>query len=80
MTEDDAKTKKCCGRVYVHVTDVCGLTVKVSDTCIASNCMAWREIITEEWVDPPTNSTVATESHWVQTIGGYCGLAGVARS
>ena len=73
MTEDEAKTKRCCGGILMHSMDAAGLTVKVSDFCIASNCMAWR------WTIPPTEldyTDGAPKPYKNNNPVGYCGLSG----
>lgn len=76
MTEDEAKTKICCGPLLpVHVEIKAGIfredgSVQIG-RCIGSQCMAWR------WeakfgVDPnnPANATK------LPPTDGFCGLAG----
>lgn len=78
MTEEEAKTKRCCGS---DTCGVCSTTEKIEmqngsvvhvalRMCIGSACMAWR-------VTP--QSTEIKENGRVQTTiapTGYCGLAG----
>ena len=60
MTEDEAKTKACCGPRNNANSDV---------LCIASACMAWRWVQSGE---PPATMTVPQAAAWKH---GYCGLA-----
>jgi hypothetical protein len=77
MTEDEAKTKRCCGNRAAGLDD--------DIDCIASRCMAWR------WIDRPVagvpsqNVVVKRGDFYYpdivpavsEVIGdGYCGLAG----
>lgn len=75
MTEEEAKTKRCCG------SSTCGEVRPVDDEsrwsgpypnfCIGSACMAWR------WALPSAldaaGNLVPKEK---QVVPGYCGLAG----
>lgn len=69
MTEEDAKTTRCCG------PKGCGDLRLVNTVwlrfCIASNCMGWRELFEADSVEEPVGSRVRFTK-----IGGYCGLAG----
>jgi hypothetical protein len=79
MTEEEAKTKACCGPSY------CGKIVdrwremnrndesylRTNRVCIASACMAWRW----EWEKGDMNDQ-APEQWRVSTTIGYCGVAG----
>lgn len=81
MTEDEAKTKRCCG------PDGCGFTdprqadcLNGERWCIGSECVAWR------WTD---QQTLADAQDWIHAdptrllqdfkprnpTKGYCGLA-----
>lgn len=67
MTEDEAKTK-WCPMVKLTITPV-----RLEDTrCIGSDCMMWREKITNQEYDVTDDGDllVHTEKE------GYCGLAG----
>ena len=72
MTEDEAKTKRCCGPEgcgdYIHKD------TQRERYCIASECMAWQA--TDNECTNPThdpNSTVVYVPTFVPA--GYCGLA-----
>jgi hypothetical protein len=60
MTEEEAKSKACCGTDMVY--------------CVASACMAWR-LIEVKSQDTP-NLTTLTGHKPGGVMGGYCGLAG----
>ena len=75
MTEDQAKTKRCCGPEgcgdYIHKD------TSQERYCIGSQCMAWRSTIDA--------ADATTQKEYVEldllypgpeTISGYCGLAG----
>jgi len=88
MTEDDAKTKWCpMFRRYIGM-DPAGLEHRVvnnrddvdqahlSQNCIGSECMAWREIEPElNNIDSEQEDT-GTVITFVFVPNGYCGLAG----
>lgn len=62
MTEEEAKTKTCCGPIALHPNS--------HPTCWGSACMAWR------WF-PPKIRVLADESIETQPHDiGFCGLAG----
>ena len=76
MTEDEAKTKMCCGppgtNTIMHAIEV---GADVADTCcIASGCMAWRWNVEKGYqqmaADWTPADTTKTAPH------GFCGLAG----
>ena len=81
MTEDQAR-KKWCPFVMVKspsrgvLANNRGEAISktgqaLSTACVASDCMAWREIKTTTTVtDPPGANQVTV------TFGGYCGMAG----
>lgn len=62
MTEDEAKTKACCGS---------GFRPMENGLCIASACMAWR------WTWSPANhaSMEADAPEANKPPSGHCGLA-----
>lgn len=84
MTEDEAKTKRCCG------PSGCG--VRHGDPtegrfCIGSACMAWRETVAlrpvldhmsdgREVQPGETYSVSRVVGHNRHVMGVYCGLAG----
>ncbi len=64
MTEDEAKTKTCCGPKVLTASLLLGKTdqsLKPAMLCLGSACMGWRWVVTLEGPDH-----------------GYCGLAGPA--
>ena len=76
MTETtEAKQKICCGGVMMRITDATGLTVNVSDRCIASECMAWRETFRKATKEDVRVCDLYGVGSDIPT-GGYCGLAG----
>jgi len=72
MTEEEAKTKTCCGPIPVLM----GILVTVHPNersipgalCVASQCMAWRVAKVGRVLPGDEYATYTTE--------GYCGLAG----
>lgn len=71
MTEDEAKTKACCGpadcglrHVNHDIVDSIGDPTLTERRCIASECMAWQWRDTDE----------AVPEGWTPS-NGYCGLA-----
>lgn len=66
VTEDEARTKLCCGPLMLAETWVNEEALKAGHRgpgrCIASGCMAWRWEPIRDFSDAP--------------IEGYCGLAG----
>jgi hypothetical protein len=90
MTEDEAKMKICCGPQVVAMATLLTLPsgqveITGAGRCIASACMAWRDIVKEipvlrdgSEVEPGhiyLSCDVVTSNRRV--VGGYCGLAGV---
>jgi hypothetical protein len=74
MTEDEAKTKVCCGSPVVvgpilaaAFHSQSGSPVKADTKCVASDCMAWRW---KEGLDKDPK-----DGHFKKLFG-YCGLAG----
>lgn len=84
MTEDEAKTKTCCGPMGL-LEQGSGRSY-YSRTCIASACMAWRwrRVANPEWRSvtymagyPPHNPfDGSNEMSIPSTTDGFCGLAG----
>ena len=85
MTEEEAKTKACCGAPSVAAATLLahpdvsarpigGLKMGL---CIASACMAWRW--NEDWVssvhDPVAGTMTTKLKNGARLLGG-CGLAG----
>lgn len=76
MTEDEAKTKTCCGPPSVAnvMAVVSGLmrTTGAPSLCEGSACMAWR------WEVSPAAASAYDRIIGGAPIvaGGYCGLAG----
>jgi hypothetical protein len=64
MTEEEAKTKSCCGPMQAEF----GKTHVVN--CIGSACMAWR------WDDFIVVDGPGDEHHHMSDTQGFCGLAG----
>ena len=62
MTEDEAKTKACCGSGYRPMEN---------GSCIGSSCMAWR------WSEPALAGQYAeAQADAFRGRMGFCGLAG----
>jgi hypothetical protein len=68
ITEDEARTKLCCGPILLAETWINEEAIKAgrqvgTGRCIASACMAWRK---------------DNEGNYDQhgNLSGYCGLAG----
>ena len=90
MTEDQAKTKMCCGPQVVGMTILATApagTVEMTPSagrCIASDCMAWRGGVAVSAVyeekkpaEEGWNRAYGPAPHWEKTTAvGYCGLAG----
>jgi hypothetical protein len=87
MTEDEAKTKACCGPPAVAAAAYyrAGVACDAPMHCIASACMAWR--VRHQWLD-----NAQQEPSWVtyapyafepgpgqERDHGFCGLAGDPR-
>lgn len=76
MTEDDAKTKACCGPCVSHrPLSIVDDQMNKVPRCVGSACMAWR------WAfvfDAPTDETVVKPSigYGRSDKEGYCGIAG----
>jgi len=74
MTEEEAKTKVCCGPPFVATAAIAmssGGSIadeRVFGKCIASACMAWRE--------PRWETDDQGFPRRVPSGAGYCGLAG----
>jgi hypothetical protein len=66
VTEDEAKTKVCCGPTVLHPNTMNGC-------CVGSACMAWRWAL-EYYRDPDATDPTKYRS---SAADGYCGLAGV---
>lgn len=71
MTEDEAKTKTCCGSLPVMIGVL--MTTNPSSkpphaSCIGSACMAWR------W-----EPKVVVAGERLPTLHGWCGLAGAQK-
>ena len=88
MTEEEAKTKMCCGAQVIAMAAVAaagrqagaGLTLDAG-RCIASACMAWRTrqrpvLRTEPWPDKGAVAVPAGRYGADMITEGYCGLAG----
>ena len=79
MTEDEAKTKTCCGP---DGTGYANDQPFAARWCLASQCMAWRLTETSVTVDG-VGKIVPDQTAWGPGYrqknipnGGYCGLAG----
>jgi hypothetical protein len=79
MTEDEAKTKACCGppAVFLMMAINAGIEPKVGDgNCFGSSCMAWRWTVAQgvklerHEFDGSVTDQTPVQGH------GYCGLAG----
>lgn len=71
MTEDEAKTKMCCGPKPIADTTIMaggGTVTAIPGNCIASGCMAWRHGVIP----------VKAAGIGMPVLGrdGWCGLAG----
>ena len=72
MTEDEAKTKVCCGPPHIGA-------VAKGDTqirCIASACMAWRWSFSPRAAKSAAEEAPMAHSRSPFVAKGYCGLAG----
>lgn len=67
MTEDEAKTKACCGP---------WLAVDEGGNCIASACMAWRWTFSPRQAEHAAKDAPMAHSKSPFVARGYCGLAG----
>lgn len=87
MTEDEAKTKWCpfaSSRLIQWKTSTETITNQFfagptsgapSTCCIASACMAWREV--QKWAAPEVRTTgIPSEDAVLKPHSGFCGLAG----
>lgn len=91
MTEDEAKTKTCCGPIPVLIGLIIASRPNDDDppmaNCVGSKCMAWR--LGPERTEPGTISEIAgaMREHGLGPLDataatnrkvrdGYCGLAG----
>jgi hypothetical protein len=80
MTEDEAKTKICCGPVllataWINESEIRAKGNLIGSNCIGSACMAWRW---EENTDlmPASQNDPLGGPKPPQDWDGYCGLAG----
>lgn len=78
MTEQEAKTKTCCGPNIVLLGLLVTTGKKISDPvgpmlCVGSACMAWRW--TERRTPAGTNPAGGSFAAYGEDRG-YCGLAG----
>jgi len=68
MTEEEAKTRSCCGPLHFD---------GVFEGCVGSNCMAWRWTTDSLYLAfegiPPEP---VFRKHDKESLRGYCGLAG----
>lgn len=75
FTEEEAKKKMCCN-LSLHENAWGKLTVDTGNTCLTSNCMAWR------WLpgDYTDEKIMGADGMWTYKRAdpdkGYCGLAG----
>lgn len=70
MTEDEAKTKICCGPLHQPEFQKIGevsISTPMLRNCLGSQCMAWRWTPQTDPLGRPT---------YVRETEGYCGLAG----
>lgn len=80
MTEEEAKTKWCCGNlsfpVKISVAYQSEPVVEYTQKCQGSQCMAWRATDNEIKQNPegPIEDGIAMKSS-DYTSAGYCGLA-----
>jgi hypothetical protein len=76
MTEDEAKTKICCGppgtNTMIHAIE---MQSDADICCIASGCMAWRWD-TDAWTLAFDDKGPLTRRKDYDEPQGYCGLAG----
>lgn len=78
MTEDEAKTKVCCGPLhqpeYAKIGEIAESKPSIRN-CIGSACMAWRwEDV--RWVRPENNAGTREYELVPRSNLGFCGLAG----
>ena len=86
LTEDEAKTKRCCGPEGCGYTHTSATSTRAGERyCIASACIAWRwgqkrnpdwkpDHSGMMWPSPHPDDRPAT--HIRDTEHGYCGLSG----
>ena len=78
MTEDEAKTKRCCGPEGCgeeHSANTTGFTT--ARYCIGSACMGWRFSLTAKPTPHSTGGiTEMVHTITLSTTEGYCGHAG----
>jgi hypothetical protein len=80
MTEEEAKTKNCCGPVgsgvatgacqWVESDDVEYVVMWPTRLCTGSACMAWR------WLHKAGKDENDQPNYYAGPWQGYCGLAG----
>ena len=74
-TEKEAKGKACC-KMFPYLTDENGRPA----ACIASDCMAWRWVISKFCLDEDrylvAHENTDSEIELRCTGNGFCGLAG----
>jgi hypothetical protein len=80
MTEDEAKTKSCCGPPTVAIATLIasGLEMEgptAKGECAGSACMAWRWD-TDAWTLAFDDKGPLTRRKDYDEPQGYCGLAG----
>jgi hypothetical protein len=80
MTEDEAKTKLCCGPLLLAETWINEEAIKAeremkTGRCLASACMAWRWD-TDAWTLAFDDKGPLTRRKDYDEPQGYCGLAG----
>lgn len=90
MTEDEAKTRQCCGPQLIAMMNAAiatrgeGMIASASVFCVGSACMAWRwaRKPNEEWKPdhsmmwPPRDNRLGPQPYIEDRERGYCGLAG----
>lgn len=73
MTEDEARTKKCCGPLILAAVGVLAkeniIPTSQMLNCIGAGCMAWR------WAHTSREDGRRNE-YTNSTTNGFCGLAG----
>lgn len=88
MTEEEARTKMCCGPATTGQLTLLDERQPLQRLCVAASCMAWRwtDDIERRWTaDAPEGEgwqhveAIGGVAHWARTHKtphGYCGLAG----